>query len=166
MKSAQKKGDCCFAALQLIQDYSTSFDRLLGDLEDREITAKMLGSKEPVLAHGKVKLDSGNEGIHAWIEFGDFAIDYSNGNDSVDYKKNVRKKSVSEPKLFKRDIVLTYLTHLTNEDSKMYWGDIIMPEFTPHEITEANRNWKRVDFIDCYNQGQNPIKKIKSNQSG
>ena len=104
-----KKGDCFFVALQLIQDYGSLHDRITPVKTYKNIP----DDESPMITHAYAIMDDSlEEKSHAWIEVGDWVIDFSNRCGCVQDRHTYRgTHRVREPKSFDRDTVLAVLYH-------------------------------------------------------
>jgi hypothetical protein len=157
MNDGEPRGDCFFIALQMIQDYSTEYDTITQRLEDNGVDPNTLNFSTLVLAHGVARMNSGKMANHAWIEVGDWVIDYSNGNTSVDPKVSYRiAKEIKEPKLFDRDTVLMILK---SKPPSAYWGQYSRDDLDriQRDTSASGTPWHRIDFVGAHKSNRNPF---------
>lgn len=149
-----KQGDCFFVALQMIQDYGSSYDRITPVKINKNISDDQI----PKVIHALVTLEDGSvDKPHAWIEVGDWAIDFSNRNDCV-MDRHMYKDihQVREPKSFDRDTVLAVLY---SSPPNPFW------RYDDVEIKEIRANaehlggvWPpRIDFLQAFQSDKNPL---------
>lgn len=114
--------------------------------------------ESPIVIHALTTLENGSiDKPHAWIEVGDWAIDFSNCNDCVQDRHTYRDTHhVREPKSFDRDTVLAVLY---SYPPKPFW------RYDDKEIREIRANaehlggaWPpRIDFLHAFQNDRNPL---------
>lgn len=150
-------GNCYWNALQLVQDYSTKHDKIPSYFSDHDLPFNYEGFGEIQLVHGRLSTLPIHNNKHAWVEIGEWVIDYANKSEII---RNIdtyyNDFGVTESTSVGRE--LSFAICRSKPDSP-YWGDY-SPEWfleIENEFRNPDTPWKRIDYLTAQKENRNPF---------
>ena len=156
-------GNCFVVALQMVYDQSTTDDILPTIIAKHGHNTKDFDYDTLRLVHGSAMINDQRRN-HAWVEIGDYAIDYSNRCEVMslkeiyyDPKKNDHRLSIA----LRREQVLLLMQY---PHASFYWGgytkdDLDRMQKAYTSSISLEQTWKSRNFLTEFEAGRNQLQK-------